>query len=112
MQFLSQNTLSVLSNGNSGAAKTIDWSRANRQNLTLTANTTLTFTSPGGDAILSLKLTQDATGSRTVTWPAAVKWPSGIAVTLTTTANAIDFVTLVFDNTAGHYYAQSVKDFR
>jgi len=43
-------------------------------------------------------LHQDATGSRTVTWPGSVKW-SGGAPTLTTTASAVDI--LVFESLNG-----------
>jgi len=48
------------------------------------------------------KLIQDATGSRTVTWPAAVLWPGGTAPTLSTGANAVDLVALYYDGT--NYY--------
>jgi hypothetical protein len=47
-----------------------------------------------------LKVIQDATGSRAVTWPASVKWPSGTAPTLSTAANAIDIVTFYYDGTS------------
>lgn len=98
--------------GTSGTAKTINWQTANRQRLSLTGNCTLTFTAPLADAILALKLTQDATGNRTVVWPAAVKWPAGTAVVLTTTANAVDIISLFYDSSVGLYYAQAIKDFR
>ena len=61
---------------------------------TLTENTTFTFSNPaasGKASGFSLKIVQDASASGyTVTWPAAVDWPSGTAPTLTSTANAVD----------------------
>jgi hypothetical protein len=44
---------------------------------------------------MTLVLTQDATGSRSATWPASVKWPGGVAPTLTTTPGKTDIVTLI-----------------
>ena len=61
---------------------------------TLTENTTFTFSNPassGKASGFSLKIVQDASASGfTVTWPAAVDWPSGTAPTLTSTASAVD----------------------
>jgi len=57
-----------------------------------------------------LTLIQDGTGGRTVTWPATVKWPGGVAPTLTTTANARDKVALDWDGT--QYDGQCAKDFK
>jgi len=100
-------------NGNSGTAKTIDWGIANKQKLTLTGNVTLTFSPPSGPCNLVLKLVQDATGSRSVTWPAGVngvKWAAGTTPILTTTANAIDIVSFYYDGT--NYYGQASLDFK
>lgn len=43
----------------------------------------------------ALRVIQDATGSRLITWNAAFKWPSGTAPTLSTAANAVDLVTFI-----------------
>lgn len=43
-------------------------------------------------------VTQDATGSRTVTWPAAIKWAGGAAPTLSTAAGKTDVFEFVFCN--------------
>lgn len=96
-------------NGNSGAAATIDWTVGNKQKSTLTGNCTFTFTAPPGPTNLILKLVQDATGSRTVTWPAAVHWPGGTAPTLTTTAAKVDIIMLYFDGTT--YFGNSSLNF-
>lgn len=79
--------------GNSGTALTLDAASASGyiKTITLTGNCTFTFTgaTAGLAATLELVLTQDATGSRTVTWPASVKWSGGAPV-LSTTAAAVD----------------------
>lgn len=82
--------------GNSGAAKTLDLTNGNVQKLTLTANCTITLTAPTSGAYRSMLLYvfQDATGSRTITWPAAVKWGTAGAPTLTTTASKMDKILL------------------
>jgi len=82
--------------GNSGAAKTLDLANGNVQKLTLTANCTITLTSPATGAYRSLLIYvfQDATGSRTITWPASVKWGTAGAPTLTTTASKMDKILL------------------
>ena len=80
---------------NSGAAYTIDLTRGNVHETTLTDNCTFTFSNPPPSGIagsFTLILKQDGTGSRTATWPASVDWPSGTAPTLTTTASAVDIV--------------------
>ena len=75
---------------------------------TLTENTTFTFSNPaasGKASGLTLKIVQDASASGyTVTWPAAVDWPSGTAPTLTSTANAVDqFVFYTHDGGTTYY---------
>lgn len=89
-------------NGNSGTADTIDWNENNKQKSTLTDNVTYTFTDPGGPASLILRVIQDATGSRTVTWPSSVNWAGGIAPTLTTAANSVDVVAFYYDGSEYH----------
>lgn len=76
----------------------INAANANVSIIDLRANTTLSF-APVADAAgvlsLTLVLVQDATGSRTVTWPASVDWGTTGAPTLTTTASKADVVTLM-----------------
>lgn len=96
-------------NGNSGAAKLIDWDDRNKQKITLTGNTTITFDDPQGPTSLLLRVVQDATGSRTITWPATVKWPGGATPALSGSSNAVDLVGLYFDGT--NYYGNVSLDF-
>ena len=80
---------------------------ANAFIIDLRANTTLVI-APGADAAgamsLSLVLVQDATGSRTVTWPSSVDWGTTGAPTLTTTASKADVVTLMSVNGGRTWY--------
>ena len=88
---------------------TIDWTKWNKAEITLTENTTLSFTNPGHTCNLLLMIKQDSTGWYTVTWPSNVKWPWWQAPTLTTDANAIDIVSFYFDWT--DYYWTASTDF-
>ncbi|PKM98937.1 MAG: hypothetical protein CVU79_01200 [Elusimicrobia bacterium HGW-Elusimicrobia-3] len=82
------------------------WTNGNKQKVTLTGNVAFTFSAPAGKAAsFLLRLVQDATGSRTVTWPAAVKWRGGVAPRQSTAANAIDIVSFYYNGT--DYYGCS-----
>ena len=95
-------------NGNSGVADTIDWGQSNKQKSTLTGVCTFTFTAPASKGNVLLMLYQDATGSRTVTWPGTVKWAGGTAPTLTTAASSLDIITFYYNGT--NYYGSSLLD--
>lgn len=96
-------------NGNSGTAATIDWRLGNKQKITLTGNATLTFTNPEGQCNLILKIIQDATGNRIVTWDSDVKWAGAIAPTLSTGANKTDIAAFYYDGT--NYFGVLSTDF-
>jgi len=64
-----------------------------------TQNETFTFTAPATPTKIILILKQDGVGSRTVTWPGTVDWPGGVAPTLSTGANDVDVVALLWDGT-------------
>ena len=68
--------------------------------ITLTASCTFTFPAAVAGKSFTVILTQDATGSRLATWPAAVVWSGGTAPTLTTTAAKRDIVSFVSDGTS------------
>ena len=84
-------------NGDSGAADTISWKVGNKQKSTLTANCTYTFTAPSGPCNVLLKIIQGGSGSYTVTWPATVMWPGGIAPVLSTGVGDIDLISFYYD---------------
>jgi hypothetical protein len=75
---------------NTSTAYTIDLAGGSVQILTLTGNCTYTFPTPVAGKSFILVQKQDATGSRTVTWPASVDWPAATAPTLTSTALRAD----------------------
>jgi hypothetical protein len=85
----------------------IDWDNGNTQSVTITGTgRTVTFSNgqDGGKYVLIIK--QDGTGSRTITtWPAAVRWPTGGAVTLTTTASKSDYLGFIYNGVDSKYDA-------
>jgi hypothetical protein len=86
---------------NTSTAYTIDLAGGSLQLLTLTGNCTYTFPTPVAGKSFTLVQKQDATGSRTVTWPASVKWPAATAPTLTSTASKADkFVFTAIDSSS------------
>lgn len=89
----------------SGTTCSFNWSSGNEHKAVLSSNTTVSFANgvTGGRYVLLLK--QDGTGSRTVTWPVSVLWPSASAPTLSTTASKTDLFTFFFDGT--NYYGNS-----
>jgi len=80
----------------SGAALTLPAPpAATIHDVTLTAACTITFPAAAAGRSLTVKLTQDATGARLVTWPASVKWPQAVVPVLSTTAGKTDVLTFV-----------------
>ena len=75
-----------------GATVTIDQYRGDDFVVTLAGNRTLALTNPTKGQSVMLRVIQDATGSRTLSYPASVKWPGGTAPTLTTTASRTDWI--------------------
>ena len=84
---------------NTSTAYTIDLANGSVQILTLTGNCTFTFPTATAGRSFILILKQDGTGSRTVTWPSAVKWPAGTAPTITSTASKADKYVFTADGT-------------
>ena len=87
----------VAAAGYAAGTLTADFGDGSIQHVTLTGNVS-TATLSGfvagkwSGGLLFIK--QDGTGSRTVTWPAAVKWPEATAPVLSTAAGSIDVVSL------------------
>jgi hypothetical protein len=89
-------------------AQTINWSTSyesvSTRQLTMSGNVTLTFTAPlRSGAVCNLILIQDATGGRTASWPASVKWPGGSAFAPDTGANAKTVYQFIYDGS--NYFA-------
>jgi hypothetical protein len=70
--------------------------------VTLTGNVTFAApSSPRPGQVIVLIVKQDSTGGRTASWSSSYKFASGVAPTLTTTANAKDVFSFVYDSTDG-----------
>ena len=105
---LRQDTLlakNILGTETDQATVTIDWSditKGKARDIILGGNRTIAFSNVTVGQWLVINPIQDATGSRTATWPSGINWPGGTAPTLTATANAID--TFTFHCTASGVY--------
>ena len=90
---------------NNGASGAIDWNNGAVQKLGLTANTTVTFTSPSNPSRLQLFISGG--DSYSITWPSEIIWltSGGTAPTL----DGTDVITLFYDgiNYYGTYSNQS-----
>lgn len=83
----------------------IDWDTSLGRSAAVTLAGNRTVNAPTGlvdGGTYILHVIQDNTGSRTLTWNAVFKWPSGTAPTLTTTANKIDIFR--FEARGGNLY--------
>ena len=85
------------------ATATLDLSKGNIHDITMPAgNITIAISNEVAGQVIYVSLTQDGTGSRTVTWFSTIKWADGSAPTLTTTASKRDL--FVFKVTAADTY--------
>jgi hypothetical protein len=98
----------------SATAMVVNCALSNVFATTFTANVTTapTISNPSDGQTINWFITQDATGSRTMTWPTSFKWPSAVAGVLSTTANAVDLVVATYRSATGFWYASLVKDLR
>ena len=92
----------------SGTTVALDVSDGSVFSITLAHNIgTFNWTSPAASGYVSsfiLKVTQDGTGSRTITWPSSVDWASATAPTLSTGAADVDvFVFFTIDGGTIYY---------
>jgi hypothetical protein len=87
------------------ATTTLDLSKGKKFAITLGQNTTLALQNvPLNCKTIAVRLAQDGTGSRTVTWWSGLSWAGGTAPTLTTTASksdefVINFLSVTNDST-------------
>lgn len=89
-------------NGNSGAAKTIDFANGMNQKVTITADTTLTISTPPGVGHFQLRMIQDGTGGRAVSFSgiSAARWlNSATQPTFNTAASGETILTFFYDGT-------------
>jgi hypothetical protein len=97
----------------SATAMAIDCSLSNVFTTTFTANVTTapTFSNIADGQTINWFITQDGTGSRTMTWPASFKWPGGTAGVLSTAANSVDLLIATYRSDTGFWYATIAKAF-
>ena len=93
---------SVLNTESDGATITFDMNEANLHTVTLGGNRTLAVSNVDAGQKFIIRLTQDGTGSRTVTWFSTIKWPGNLAPTLTTTGGKTDVFGFICTS-AGNY---------
>jgi hypothetical protein len=74
-----------------GATVTFNMSASNRHLVVLGGNRTLAVSNVSIGQVFIIKLKQDGTGTRTVTWFSGISWPAAVVPTLTTTLNKADF---------------------
>ena len=92
---------------------TVNCALSNIFTTTFTANVTVapSLTNPSDGQTINWFITQDATGSRTMTWPTSFKWPGGTAGVLSTAANSVDLVVATYRSGTGFWYATLSKAF-
>jgi hypothetical protein len=93
------NYVETLYTANTSTAITVSLANGTVQNLTLTGNATITMPTAVAGKSFIIILSQDATGSRTVTW-STVSWPSATAPTVTSTASKKDIYSFFSDGTS------------
>ncbi len=95
-------------NGNSGSSFDIDLRHGQKQKITMTDNCTVTLIPPSnGIGTFLLKVVQDGTGSRTISFPPAVKVQAGVSIVLSTLPNSEDIINIYYDG-ANYYLMASL----
>jgi len=75
----------------------VDWSAGQlAKKLGITTNVTLTFTDPPGLCDLELRISQDATGGRTVTLPGSITWLDGVVWQVNPTGGSTSVLVLKY----------------
>ena len=80
-----------------GATVTVDFADGNQGKVTIAGNRTIAFSNAVEGQSYRLRIQQDGTGSRTVTWPSSgvtINWPGGTEPTLATTGGHADVIVL------------------
>lgn len=92
---------------------TLNCALSNVFTTTFTANVTSapTVSNPGDGQTINWFITQDGTGTRTMTWPTSFKWPGGVAGVLSTPINSVDLLVATFRSSTGFWYATLAKAF-
>lgn len=82
---------------------TVNLALSSRNKITMPAgNITIALSNASVGQVFQIEITQDGTGSRTVTWFTTIKWAGGTAPTLTTTGGKRDSFVFICQS-AGQY---------
>ena len=85
----------------SGTTQTVNWTLGSSQKISLASasgNVTLTLSNPVAGGRYLIEVVQGAS-ARNLVWPAAVKWPGGVAPVITVTNGKTDKIKLDYDGT-------------
>ena len=94
-----------------GTTVTFDGDTGNIFTVTLGGNRTLALSNIDAGQSFIIRLVQDGTGSRTVTWFSTIKWADGVEPTLTTTGDKTDvfgFLCTSAGNYDGYIVGQNI----
>jgi hypothetical protein len=95
-----------------GANISVDASQSNVFKVTLAGNRTLDNPTNLSDGmVLTFRIKQDGTGSRTLAYGSKYEFPGDVAPTLTTTANKMDVITCLYDGDADKLYCTISQNF-
>lgn len=83
-------TKQALTTDSDAATITFDLNASNIHTVTLGANRILALANPTVGQVFIIRLVQDTTGGRTVTWFSTIKWPNGSTPTLTSAGQKTD----------------------
>ena len=95
--------------GNSSAAFSVNAAASNVFSVTMTAASTMSITGAVAGQTVNVRIQQDGTGGRVMTWPGNFKWPGGTAGVLSTGASQIDLLVATYDGT--YWLATLAKSF-
>jgi hypothetical protein len=98
----------------SATAMVFNCALSNVFTVAMTANVTVapTYTNPKDGQTINIFLTQDATGSRTITWGSSVKIAGGATQgVLSTAANSVDLAVLTYRSATTFWYLTLAKAF-
>ncbi len=82
-----------------GATITVDTSLGGHHTVTIAASRIMAFTNVKAGRKFTVAVKQGGVGWFLITWPAAVKWPSGVAPVLTNTPAKTDIFAFTDDGT-------------
>lgn len=104
-------TKQTLTTDSDSATIAFDLDVSNLHQVTMAGNRTLEIANEDAGQVFIIKIIQDGTGSRTVTWFDTINWTNGTAPTLTETADKADvfgFICTAADTYDGFIVGQNI----